>query len=315
MAKKRHGRVGLGGTFDHFHDGHKHFIRFAAALGDQLLIGITTEKLYRHKPFAETIEEYRHREKSVQRFCDEEGITAELIPLDNPLGPTLEGAAVHALCVSPETVAGADKINIIRQQFRYRPLPIYICDYLLDKQGQPIHSEAVRAGKISRQGDVYMTVLAQDLTLNKVQRDFFTKPQGPLIQKPVSWSSFTALVGDTSLETFITNGWRYNLGIFDQMTQRESYTSDQLEKIKPEIKVKNVAGTIALQLTKVLQKAIAGNMRHVLVEGEEDLAAVALVLLLPLGSVIYYGQKDQGIVAMKATEELKLKVYHQLCSP
>jgi hypothetical protein len=43
----------------------------------------------------------------------------------------------------------------------------------------------------------------------------------------------------------------------------------------------------------------------VLIEGEEDLVAAALVFALPLESVMYYGQPGEGMVKVRVSEELK----------
>jgi hypothetical protein len=53
--------------------------------------------------------------------------------------------------------------------------------------------------------------------------------------------------------------------------------------------------------------ALRQNLIHLFVDGEEDLAAVVLQLLLPLGATIYYGQPNEGLVRWQVTEESKEK--------
>ena len=80
----------------------------------------------------------------------------------------------------------------------------------------------------------------------------------------------------------------------------------------PTLNAANPAGTISAEMVTVLTQALTQQTQHVLIQGEEDLAAVALILLLPLESEVYYGQPGQGIVRMKVTEELKDKTFKVL---
>ena len=43
----------------------------------------------------------------------------------------------------------------------------------------------------------------------------------------------------------------------------------------------------------------------IIVDGEEDLAVLPVVLLAPLDSLVFYGQRNQGLVLVKVTEEKK----------
>jgi uncharacterized protein (UPF0218 family) len=47
----------------------------------------------------------------------------------------------------------------------------------------------------------------------------------------------------------------------------------------------------------------------VLIRGEEDLVTAVLLLLLPLQSLIYYGQPGEGMVEVVVSEELKEKIF------
>ncbi|MFH1584576.1 MAG: DUF359 domain-containing protein, partial [Patescibacteria group bacterium] len=78
-----------------------------------------------------------------------------------------------------------------------------------------------------------------------------------------------------------------------------------IDALKPDITAVNEAGTLSLSLASALKQALKTGAKHVFVEGEEDLAAVALMLLLPLGANIYYGQPGKGIVELLVTEIAK----------
>lgn len=315
MTRKPYRTVGLGGTFDHFHAGHAEFISCAAKLGDKLLIGVTTTSLSLGKPWPESIEDFELRMRGVISFCKKHRIQAEVFPLKDVFGPTLEQSPIQALAVTPETEKGADVINQARQKLRLRPLPVYICDYFLADDGQPLHAEHIRAGRMNRQGVSYSRIFTKDLELNQTQRLFFREPKGKLRRAPSTKGPVIAVVGDMCLENFITNRWPYQIGVFDFLQQRQEAISPVLEKLQATV-VTNVPHQISVEMVEALEKAATAtqNRTHIKVEGEEDLAAVALFLLLPLNSLVYYGQPGEGMVEAVVTEDLKQASYKALSS-
>src|SRR5258708_21624046 len=66
MFQKKYSVVGLGGTFDHFHAGHRFFLDFATNLGEELKVGVATTRLTQIKMFADQIEPYEARVEAVQ---------------------------------------------------------------------------------------------------------------------------------------------------------------------------------------------------------------------------------------------------------
>jgi len=318
--RKRHTLIGIGGTFDHFHAGHEKLLLFADELAEKVLIGVTEERMTRYKLFDTTIQPYNDRTKNVMRFCQQHKIAHAIVKLSDPMGPTLENSDVQALAVSPETEPGAEKINELRQNLGLRELPVYICDFFKAENQQPLHADQIRSGKLNRQGIVYDLLLQSDITLNDQQRNFFKSPQGEILFEPNYEDRIPAIavVGDYCLDNFQTHHWPFQLGVYDLKQQREFVASQFLDHLKPQTTVCNPAGGITSQLTQALQSAVTASPSHpyfIKVEGEEDLAAVALVLLMPLNSEIYYGQPNQGMVRMIATEELKNTVYQVLKNP
>ncbi|HYD35760.1 MAG TPA: pantetheine-phosphate adenylyltransferase [Vitreimonas sp.] len=316
MNSRIYKTIGLGGTFDHFHAGHEAFITFASQLASELLIGLTHPKLTMSKPYAHLIEPYDVRRRQVQLFCQRHGIKHRITELTDPIGPTLEKTAVRALAVTNETEAGAIQINTLRQKLGLRPLPVHVTPLIKDETGQDIHSVRIRAGEITREGEVYKALFDQDLELGPDQRQFFAQPQGKLIDLTRFTSqpkkqTLVAVVGDSSLETFLNEKWTHTLGIFDKKRAREKFESAVIDQLVSST-VANPAGIITVQLIESLQNALTQKKSYLFVEGEEDLAAVALVLLAPLESLVYYGQPNQGIVELRVTEELKKTFYHAL---
>lgn len=303
--------IGLGGTFDRFHAGHKHFIKFASQFGQHVHVGITHPKLTQGKPLAELIEPYETRKRAVIKFCKVQQISGSVTQLTDVYGPTLEKKSkIKALVVTQDTVTGADKINQARVAMGLRPFPVQVCPLLKDETGQIISSERIRAGEINRAGEVYQQIFTKDLTLTDEQRDFFNQPQGKIANQPqTKGSSLICVVGDHSLEKFTQQKWHYDLAVYDLKEQRQPTNSPILTSLKPEVIIKNLAGSISLELIQALKKH-----KLIFIDGEEDLAAVALMLSLPLDSKIYYGQPNQGLIEMTVTEKKKEQFFQILNS-
>jgi pantetheine-phosphate adenylyltransferase len=311
--------IGLGGTFDRLHVGHHEFLQFAARLAEHVWVGVATSELTHHKTLAEVIESYEERERSVQEYLTSQNIAATVFPLTNPFGPTLQNPEVEAVAVTEMTVKGGEKINAERQNLGLSPLPVHICNLLKDETGQYISSTRIRAGKINRGGIVYGQAFQQDVELSESQRNFFHHKQGPVVQTPQFAPTMTYVVGDIVLETFLKEGWKFDVGMYDMKNNRNEYVSSLLSKIINPITFSNPAKTITTQMVSSLTKYIdqwvqreSGGHTFFKINGEEDLGAVALVLLAPLESVIYYGQHGEGMVEMKVTEELKHQFFQVL---
>ena len=305
MNKKKIKSIGVGGTFDHFHAGHEHFLRFAAKLAHQVVIGVTDPKLTKKKELAYLVESYSVRKNSVFNFCKINNLNCLITKLDNEYGPTLDNSKIHALCVSEGTVPGAKKINQLRLKMRLHDLEVFVCPWFKTQNQTPLSSTAIRTGTTNRQGFLYKDLFKNDLTLNKKQRQYFAQPQGNVVDKPNKSSNLTVVVGDSSLEKFITKKWPFNIGIFDKRILRQPYSSPVIDQIKPNSTVINPAGIISTQLVKTLQDSLEQEYKYIFVEGEEDLAAVAMVMLAPLQSKIYYGQPHNGLVEMTVNEKRK----------
>jgi len=316
--------IGMGGTFDHLHAGHQEFLRFAAKIADEIWVGITTDMFTKHKDFAATIEDYETRQIHVQQFLKQENIKSRIFPLSDPCGPTLQGSPVEAIVVTDVTKQGGEFINQCRVNLNLPALPIEICELLRDETGEHISSTRIRQGIISRTGKVYSRAVEKGIILDTKQKQFFKDKHGNIVLAPTSASLFTYVVGDMVLETFLLNHWPYHLGVFDGFNQRQMYPAPNLSQVIHDKAAKNPAGEITKELVEHLMKCLAQILNpgennislplHLRVDGEEDLAAVVLGLIAPLGSVVYYGQPNEGIIEMAVTEELKTKFYQTLNS-
>ncbi|MEN8253200.1 MAG: pantetheine-phosphate adenylyltransferase [Patescibacteria group bacterium] len=316
MPKKLYKIIALGGSFDHFHKGHERFISFAADFGEKLHIGVTDKKIINHKNNHQFIKSFESRRKSVMSYCQKKRINCQVSKLTNPYGPTLEDTKIQALTATQETLKGTDKINEVRMAMGKKALPVHICPWINDESGKILSSTRIRAGKVNRQGQVYSKILEQDLKLSETQRKYFSKIQGKLINTDlkINKNNKIFIVGDSSLEKFIKNNWDYNFAVYDKRVQRKAVNSKIINSISPNLTCSNPAGNITLQLSKALKSCLKNTYKHLFVDGEEDLATVALALLLPLESIIYYGQPDSGLVELEITEKVKNNFYEQLSS-
>lgn len=315
MAKKRYRIIGVGGTFDHFHKGHESFLKGAATFAEAVLVGITHEKLTQHKQYPHLIQPYFKRAQAVHRFFSQQNIPHQIVTLNDPFGPAIDpNIILDALAVTEATVTGADKINSVRPGLGLRELPVHVHSLLKDETGTILSAERIRAGEVSREGVVYGQIFKQDHQLTTIQRDFFQKLQGKLVTEPTNITGQTIAVGDATLEKFIDFGWPLDLAIYDGQIQREPV---QKSTVSPTHTLKNPAGVISNELFSWLQNYFQKTYQDpqlLKIDGEEDLATVATVLAAPLNSTIYYGQPEQGMVELIASEKVKAAFYQALTS-
>jgi hypothetical protein len=75
------------------------------------------------------------------------------------------------------------------------------------------------------------------------------------------------------------------------------------------IEVKNPAGTLTKELIDQIRASLNSDGRvKIIVDGEEDLATLPAILYAPLGSVVVYGQPNEGSVLVDVTPEMKTRI-------
>jgi len=138
--------AGMGGNFDHLHEGHKLLLKTALEVSERIVIGLTTEKMHKNKRYKEKIEDYSTRKQNIenfiQTFTDLERI--QIIELKNSFGPPIEDKNYEALIISQETIPNALKINEIREQNGMKPLILVVIPVLRDENGNKISSTEIR---------------------------------------------------------------------------------------------------------------------------------------------------------------------------
>jgi uncharacterized protein (UPF0218 family) len=113
-------------------------------------------------------------------------------------------------------------------------------------------------------------------------------------------------VGDATTDRLISYGIVPGLCVVDgreRRVRRKTIGGDSLlENHVLQIKCSNPAGTISKSAVHALRDALSDgttNPIRVIVEGEEDLLTLPILVLVPLGSVVMYGQPFKGIVIVK----------------
>ena len=122
------------------------------------------------------------------------------------------------------------------------------------------------------------------------------------IRDVTSGAKKVVTVGDTTTERLVSFGIIPDIAVVDGM-ERRTKSSRQINYRAREFSCANPSGTISKEAIEVLAQAVIENERsRVIVSGEEDMLAVPLFYMLPVGSVVLYGQPLEGIVAVKITQ-------------
>ncbi|HNX16716.1 MAG TPA: GTP-dependent dephospho-CoA kinase family protein [Methanoregula sp.] len=102
-------------------------------------------------------------------------------------------------------------------------------------------------------------------------------------------------VGDVVTHNLKKNGVTPAIAVVDGQTMR--LPCSRMPEFTGEcIHVENPAGTITEGLENALIHAIDHTPITIIVNGEEDLAVIPLVIAAPEGSVVLYGQPNEGVV-------------------
>ena len=114
-----------------------------------------------------------------------------------------------------------------------------------------------------------------------------------------------AVVGDFTTENILAASLKPDIVVVDHRIMR--ITVDPLDHgTRRIINTENAQGTVDADAWNALEEAVTlKSEASVIVEGEEDLLVLPLISLMPLGSVIVYGQPREGLVVVEVTEEMK----------
>jgi pantetheine-phosphate adenylyltransferase len=147
-------KVAVGGTFDQLHRGHKALLNKAFEVGDEVVIGLSSDEFVEKMHKKHTTASYEERFRELECFLDKSGFSerAEIVPLIDPYGLTISGKGLDALVVSQETMQTGDSINKIRVKVGLPPLKIVRVNLVPAENCVPISTTRIRQGEIDRNG-------------------------------------------------------------------------------------------------------------------------------------------------------------------
>jgi len=317
--------IALGGTFDHFHKGHRKLIDTGLTYGRKLSIGITTSEMYFNKKLAHSIESYQQRKKSVLDYLEKKKAAqrAEIFKLPDIYGSTKKDGTIESIVVSKSTYPNAIRLNAIREKNNLPELKIICIKDVKGNDGRLISSERIRNGEIDREGNHYFFLFKKTLLLPEYLRPVLKKPLGKMIEgeenklektaqkvlRLIKFTKPTIIISVGDIITMSLEKIRFipDVKIIDYRSRRHA-----IYKVRPleEVSFKNKPGTISRESAYAIQRIIKIILekkikQKIIINGEEDLLALPAILFAPLGSLVMYGQIDLGIVTVFVDEKKK----------
>ncbi|MCX6778078.1 MAG: GTP-dependent dephospho-CoA kinase family protein [Candidatus Micrarchaeota archaeon] len=118
-------------------------------------------------------------------------------------------------------------------------------------------------------------------------------------------------VGDACAFAMLRGGIRPSLVIYDLKTKRSEVGEEVKRELgrfcaKPRV-VKNEPGTISWELVEAVKWGLKNDGACIRVEGEEDLAALVVIIEAEDGGLMVYGQPDVGPVLVEINGETKAR--------
>ena len=144
--------VVIGGTFDELHVGHIKLISEAFKIGDEILIGVTSDD-FATKTRGRKVLEFQLRVRRLREFIDRIwNKKYDIVKIDDPFGPATTAKDLDVIVVSTETFYNAWKINMMRMREGLKPLIIYVINLVKNDYGEKISSTLINVGKTDEWG-------------------------------------------------------------------------------------------------------------------------------------------------------------------
>jgi uncharacterized protein (UPF0218 family) len=152
-------------------------------------------------------------------------------------------------------------------------------------------------------------------------RNLLKTPMGELVNEEklieiLSNEDLIISIGDLVTYTILKNSIEPIFCVVDYKTRRGKFPLEFVELIKSfgddVIEVENPQGCISDDLWNAIITAFDNNCigvrTRIEVDGEEDLASLAVIFLAPLDVTIIYGLPDKGVLVVRPTQENKDKI-------
>ena len=153
--QKKFKTVGVGGTFDEFHRGHRTLLLKAFEIGERVMIGVSSDEFVRKMNKPHTKAPYMQRVKELKNFLNHSGLLAraEIISISDVAGGVLLSRhPIEALVVSKETEPTAISINRKRKEIGLPPLETLVISMVPSENHSAISTTRIRKGEIDREG-------------------------------------------------------------------------------------------------------------------------------------------------------------------
>lgn len=143
-------KVAVGGTFEPLHDGHKALLDKAFSLGDEVIIGVTSDEMARKR--IRSVLPFEIRVENLKRYIRKKyGKEPKIVKLNDRYGDLIENDYDY-IVVSPETYAVAVEINEKRKGRGKSQIKIVLVPHVLAEDGEPISSTRIKSGVIDVHG-------------------------------------------------------------------------------------------------------------------------------------------------------------------
>jgi inosine/xanthosine triphosphatase len=152
-------KVGVGGTFNILHRGHRALLDAAIAAGDDIVVGITSDRMAREG--REEVRPVEHRADDVRRYLQGRAARFEIVIIDTPEWKLLGDSSVEVLIASPGSFAQAERINIQRADKGMIRLRLVQVGYVLADDCCPISSTRIASGELDTEGRMLRPIRAR----------------------------------------------------------------------------------------------------------------------------------------------------------
>lgn len=144
----------MGGTFDRIHIGHEKLLKIAFEVGEEVIIGLTSDTKAKRGRVNEKLSSFKNRYTNLENFLSKQfDINFSIVELNDDWGPGALDEDLDAIIVSEETEKVASELNKKRALKGLNPLDIVTVSLILDKKGEKISSTRIRNSEIDREGN------------------------------------------------------------------------------------------------------------------------------------------------------------------